>query len=596
MKKINRQGFSFIEILVSVAIFAILALAIYQITLAATKVVEEARLIVASAAVANEQLEIIHNLAYADVGLLNGIPAGRIQPTLNITRSNINFSINFYIRNIDDPFDGTLGGTPNDLSPADYKLVQMDISVPADPKFKPISYTEYIAPKNLENSTTNGALFVRVFNANGQPIQGANVHVVNNSVTSTININDTTNDSGILEIVDVPPSVGAYQISVSKAGYSSDQTYAIGTPGNPNPTKPNATVVMQQVTQISFAIDRVSNLTVESLTNTCVPIGNMGFHLSGSKQIGTSPIVLKYQSDFSTDAGGIQNIPNLEWDSYNLSLSSGSYDLAGTIPLEPFDLAPNSLQDLKVVLTPHHPESLMVSVKQGGTQLPLTGATVTLQGNGSSTDLITGRGSLRQTDWSGGPGQANYIDATKFYDSDGQAEISNPAGEVKLRLTNGLYSNSAVLTSSSFDTGSASNFYQISTLPQDQPAQTGPNSVRLQLATNNDNNTWNFVGPDGTAGTYYSPINTNINAIHNGNRYLRYRLYLQTASTTYTPDVSEVNFTFSSNCVPSGQAMFSSLSSGNYQLTVTKAGYQTSTEALSLSSAWQSHEVILMPQ
>lgn len=594
--KTNKFGFTLIEAIVGLTIFAVIAVGVYQTFSMATQLIQVSRFMITSAALSTEQYEIIHNLPYADVGVVADIPAGILAATQNITRDNINFLVETKVRNIDDPFDGTLGETPNDTSPADYKLVEITISVPGNSRFKSQTYTEYIAPKNLENSSTNGALFVRVFDANGQPVEGADIHIENNSTTPAIIINDTTDKDGFLRIVDAPPGIEVYEITASKSGYSQEKTYPTGAPANPNPVKAHASVLIQQVTQISFAIDIGSTLNVESLTETCEAISDVSFSLVGAKLIGLTPDVLKYSDNFSTNASGLKTITDLEWDTYNLTITDSFYDLSGTISPIPFSLVPDSTQDVKVVVSPKNPNSLLVGVKQGGAELPLSGVTVKLEKLGFESELITGRGFLRQTDWAGGSGQDNFTDPTKYYSSDGNIETANPAGEIKLKSAFGDYAVSGSLISSSFNTGSASNFYQLTFTPQDQPDQTGTDSVRLQIATNNDNTTWDYKGPDGTNGTFYSAANPNINNIHNGDRYFRYQLYLSTASTTYTPNVGEVSFTFSSLCVPSGQVIFSGLEADDYTLTISKSGYQTSIENINIASTWQQYEKTLMPE
>jgi len=399
-----------------------------------------------------------------------------------------------------------------------------------------------------------------------------------------------------LELVDVPPGVNAYNISVTKSGFSLDRTYPLGSSTNPNPSAPPATVAVQQVTQMSFSIDQTSVLNVSSVTENCAPVANIAFSLAGSKLIGTSPNVLKYQNNFTTGATGLKVVSGLEWDTYNLTYTDLAHDLAGSISPIPLSLAPNSVQDVKLIAVPKNPDSLLVSVIAGGTISPLSGAAVELVRGSSTQDLITGRGSLRQTDWSGVSGQIDFIDSTSYFSSDGNIETNNPAGEIKLKNSFGLYAASGNLISSAFDTGSVSNFYQLNFLPASQPPAAGTSSVLLQIATNNNDSTWNFKGPDGTAGTFYSAGNTNISSVHNGDRYLRYKIYLSTASSTYTPDVGEVNFTYSSLCVPSGQVLFNGLPAGNYTLDISKDGYQPSEENISISVPWQSHQVTLMPQ
>lgn len=596
MGSLSRQkGFTLVETLVGLAVFMLVAVSAHQAFIATLDVVRASRIKLTATALANEQFEIIRNVPYADVGIVGGIPNGKIPHTQELLRDEVAFVVETTIRNVDDPFDGTIGGDPNDLSPADYKLAELEISCPSCKDFAPLRFATQVGPRDLETASTNGALFVRVFDAVGQPVADADVHIENNQAVPAIVIDDSTDNSGFLQIVDAPPGVEAYEITVSKPGYSTDQTYTTGAPGNPNPTKPHATVALQQLTQISFAIDQASTLDVSSVTDTCVPVASIDFSLSGAKLIGTGPDVLKYTAAHITNGSGRKTISSLEWDTYDLDLADGSYDLAGSIPLFPLILNPNTVQDLKLVVAPKDPDSILIAVKDASTQLSLSGATVRLEGAGYDTTLITDRGFIRQTDWSGGSGQDDFVDAARYFVSDGNVEVTDPTGEFHLRGVFDEYTPSAYLVSSTFDTGSASNFHQLLWQPQDQPADTGGDSVRFQIATNNDNATWNFVGPDGTAGTYYTLADQNTNSVHNGDRYFRYKAYLQTASTTWTPTISDVSFTFTSSCVPPGQVLFSGLNAGDYTLTVSRAGYQTVVDTVTVASPWQSHEVVLSP-
>jgi hypothetical protein len=330
------------------------------------------------------------------------------------------------------------------------------------------------------------------------------------------------------------------------------------------------------------------------VTDTCSSTPSINFSLSGSKLIGT-PNVLKYSASHVTNGAGEKVVSGLEWDTYNLNFTDGAYDLAGTIPLLPLVLNPNTSQDFKLIVAPKNPKSLLVTVKDASTQLPLPDATVRLEKTGYDTTLTTGRGFIRQTDWSGGAGQADFTDPVRYFGSDGNIEINDPAGEFHLRKIFDEYESSGYLVSSTFDTGSVGNFHQILWSPQDQPPNTGTNSVRFQIATNNDKTTLNFLGPDGTANTYYTLADQNINSLHDGDRYFRYKAFLQTASTTWTPTVSDISFTFTSSCVPPGQVSFTGLNTGDYTLTISKNGYQQYTDTVNISASWQQREVTLSP-
>lgn len=589
------KGFTLIESLVGVAVFTIVAVSVYQAYSASLGASRTARMRLAAVALANEQFEIIRNLPYGDVGVAGGLPPGKIPRVQNLVRGGYPFTVDTAIRDRDDPFDGTLGGTPNDLSPADYRLAELKISCPSCPNFRPLTFTTYVAPRSLETASANGALFLRVFDAVGQPVPGADIHIENRQSNPTITVDETTNNEGMLQIVDAPPGAEAYEITVSKAGYSSERTYPTGAPVNPNPVKPHATVILQQLTQISFAIDRVSAVDVSSVGAACGGAGAVDFSLEGAKFIGTNPDVPRYRASHVTDNFGRTTIPGLEWDAYRLTLADETYDLAGSIPLLPLSLNPGANQDVKLVVAPKNPRSLLVTVRDASTRLPLSDAAVRLSGAGVDSTRTTGRGFLAQTDWSGGAGQEDFSDPAHYSSSDGNIETADPAGEIRLRKIFGEYVPSAFLISSTFDTGSAANFHQILWQPQDQPPAAGQGSVRLQIATNNDRATWNFTGPDGTAGSSYTSSDQNLNPLHNGYRYLRYKVFLRTASATSTPIVSDVSFTFTSSCVPPGQVLFSGLSAGDYALAVSKSGYQPLSDTVSVSAPWQEREGVLSP-
>jgi hypothetical protein len=237
------------------------------------------------------------------------------------------------------------------------------------------------------------------------------------------------------------------------------------------------------------------------------------------------------------------------------------------------------------VLVPHTANSLLVSVRDAGTKLPLSDATVQLTADGYDESAVTGLGYSRQTDWSGGGGQNIFVDESRYWTDDGGLIINNPDGDIKLKKIGNSYVGSGWLESSTFDLGQGVDFKNIIIEPLSQPAQTGLNSVRFQVAASNSSTpaTWSFIGPDGTAATYYTSASTTMASQHDGKRYLRYRLYLSTADTKYTPQFSEVAFTYTNSCTPPGQSFFNALSVGTYTLSVLRSGYASSTDTIDIN-------------
>ncbi|MCK4891103.1 MAG: DUF2341 domain-containing protein, partial [Candidatus Pacebacteria bacterium] len=106
-----------------------------------------------------------------------------------------------------------------------------------------------------------------------------------------------------------------------------------------------------------------------------------------------------------------------------------------------------------------------------------------------------------------------------------------------VRLGDGPYITSdSNLISSSNDTATNSDFNNIS-WNGITPAGT---TIKYQIATNNDNATWTFIGPDGTNATYYTTQEESIHSSHQGDRYIKYKAYLETTDITVTPTLNDI--------------------------------------------------------
>ena len=273
----------------------------------------------------------------------------------------------------------------------------------------------------------------------------------------------------------------------------------------------------------------------------------------------------------------------MEWDKYYLS-TSGSiyYDVAGSIPILPIDLTPGLTQEATLVLQSHTTHSLLVTVRDAGTLGPLSGATVRLTKSGYDKSASTSIGYMRQTDWSGGSGQVSYTNQSKYYADNSNMEINLPAGDLKLKKVASVYQSPGWLESSTFDMGTSPTYRNIVFEPTSQPVST---SIKFQIATSNSStpSSWNYLGSDGTANTYYTSTSTLINNIHNNQRYMRYKIFMDTTNTSKTPSLSELVFTYTNQCTPPGQVFFNSLTSGSYTLEVSKTGYDTVSDSIDIS-------------
>ena len=92
------------------------------------------------------------------------------------------------------------------------------------------------------------------------------------------------------------------------------------------------------------------------------------------------------------------------------------------------------------------------------------------------------------------------------------------------------------------------------------PANT---SVKFQIAaSNNFYGPYNYVGPDGTASTFFTTSGASLSQF-NGNRYLRYQAILGTTNSTVTPTLNDVTLCFQ-DLVPGASAI--AFATSNYSV------------------------------
>lgn len=576
--KLKSAGFLLAESVISIGIFAVLMLGIYEVSTLIIKGVGFAREEITISALADQYLEVARNLPYSDVGTINGNPHGILPDLPNAVVANVNgvdYKIYYAVSYVDDSSDGTvLAG--DDFAPNDYKQIKLYVENTATDSTS--NFLTNIVPKGLENLENGGALYIKVFDAVGQPISGATIKITNSDVSPAIDLTRTSDSNGNWIEVGLPNSDNSYHIVVTKSGYSSDQTYPISA-SNPNPTKPDSTIANGQVTEVSFSIDLLSNLTISTLNQTCNPISDIGVSVKGSKLIGTGPDLLKFDNNYITDTNGKKVINNIEWDNYTPTLTGNTYMVYGSSPVQQINILPNTSQTESLILGPSSNSSVLVIVKDASSGNPIEGATVTLHSmsSGEESSKITGGSIWSQNNWIGGPGQTDFIDSTKYFEDNGGISVDGTPSGVRLANFGGHYVNAGSLTSSIFDTGTDVTSY--TTLFWQPTSQNPSTSLKFQIATSDDpaTTTWDFIGPDGTNSSFYITPGETINSVNNNKRYVRYKAYLQTEDDTQTPVLSSTDINYVSGCFTPGQVMFPDVETGTYSLTANADGYLSET-------------------
>ncbi|MFA5134618.1 MAG: carboxypeptidase-like regulatory domain-containing protein [Patescibacteria group bacterium] len=761
-------GYSLVEVVVVLLIFTMMFLVMLSVFNNGISRLNDSKVKIIATEIASAQMEILRNINYIDLGTVSGSPAGAIPQTKQVTRSNINFTVTTTVKYFDDPFDGCAGeagggkdpaewsrcadGTEVNVArdiptylnnPADYKKCDVEVSWESPSSPDPIKLSTIIAPPDLEGETDKGFLLIEVLDADGAPVADANVHVTNSTVVPNVDIAMSTDSFGRLLLLDLEPSQYSYVITVTKDGYSTDRTCsedAAGTTcsdseGVPDPYLEDVSVHEGELEEKTFFIDQLSTLSVNSYTQECAALDAIDLTLQGlDKQYSVSPEILKNVIDLETDSGSTPHWASseIEWNHYDLIINTAGYHIAGINHDLALNILPNTDTTVNVLLSPQTANALLVTVKDSGTETNLSNANVRVVNSSQSFDesRLTGQGFIEQTDWSGGSGQADFIDASKYFSDDTHIDGTTTGGQVTLDLDNSVlpftetfqtasqkdevnttadwntsdeelklptsagmyptgemhYAQTAIinasqhghitaatlsateelngktanyflsadggtnfenvtlgsehsfsnagsdlrirveletddedvtpkvldmslsysieyydevgeLVSSTFDIGEAASNSQFTTILWDnasQPPETGTESVRFQIASNTDNSTWNFIGPDGTSGTYFTDGSGDIDSSHDGDRYIRYKLYLSTDDIYYTPVLTNVRIGYTLECLPPGQAYFDGMAAEDHVIEVTMDGYEDSNVSVSVSG-YTTEEVLLTP-
>ena len=388
--KINKtsRGSTLIEVLTALAIMGIVFVAVFGIfrMVIESSAISEAR--TTATGLANQQMEMIHNLPYNDIATTGGWPQGDIPSTKTEVLNNITYTINTNVNYVDDPFDDTV---PVDTLGADYKKVKVEVSWDKYYQNTPVILHTDISPQGIEETEQpGGVLSILVFDANNQPVPGANIQVTNSNLS--LSFSDTTNSEGERVFYSLTPDSGAnYTIQVTKGGYTSDYTSEI-TAELPDPDNPHRSIFEGQVEEASFTIDVVSTLVIQTQDDGLSPLANIPVTITGERRLGldgdNEPVPRNLFTGQSTDGAGQLTLPNIEWDSYDVTEDDANYDLAEIYPPNPNNLAPGENRTSTVTLVPHADHTLRIVVHDNDDS-PIEGASIHLYGNGHDETLTT---------------------------------------------------------------------------------------------------------------------------------------------------------------------------------------------------------------
>lgn len=258
----DQRGMTLIDTLVGAALMGIVFVGIIAAFQVSLTVVGNNKARAGAIALCNDRMEYLKSLTYSQIGVIGGIPAGNVPQFDNATTTDgIVYSRRTSVEYTDDPEDG-LGVADTNGIVADFKTIRVETSWQSKQGTRSVTVVGRVSPQGVETAVPGGILNIKVVNAMDAPLYDAQVDIVNASTSPTINIRTYSDVNGEVTFIGAP-AASNYQITVSKSGYSTAQTYPV-TGTNPNPSPRHLTVASNQTTTATFGIDYVSTKTIET--------------------------------------------------------------------------------------------------------------------------------------------------------------------------------------------------------------------------------------------------------------------------------------------------------------------------------------------
>ncbi|MFZ2299952.1 MAG: hypothetical protein WAW00_02370 [Candidatus Moraniibacteriota bacterium] len=386
------RGFTLIEALTLLFIFAVVAATFFQMYATGTRLIIESKHRLGATALANQKIEIIRSIDYDTIGTISGIPAGDIPEYETIDVNGVRYRVHTVVQYVDDAFDGTSGGSPSDAIPNDYKRVRIAVSWGAMGTDQTAALFTTIAPLGVETSAGGGVLSINILDAAGFGVPSASVHIVNSAASVDVTIQ--TDATGNITLPGAPAGTQNYALTASKGGYYGTVTYPPYPTSAYNPVDEHASVAAGVLNQTSLVMDRYADITVHSKDPFGTDVPNINFGMKGGKVLGTDPvtsdIVYGYDQNLTTNASGIEDIADQSYGQYTLTESDARYELYKLNPegvtKDVFDAPAGQTTTTDMILLDTEIGSVKVAVTNQADTSPIAGASVRLYNTGLGYD------------------------------------------------------------------------------------------------------------------------------------------------------------------------------------------------------------------
>jgi len=257
----GERGVTLLDVLIGTALMLLIFIGIAGVFQLSIDVITNNRSRAGAIALLNERMEYLRSLSYTQIGVIGGIPAGNVPQEETVPLGDLEYTRRTFVNYTDDPGDG-LGENDDNNITADYKTIRVEVIWESRQGERSITLVGRVSPVGIEVAVPGGTLLVNVVDESASAVSNAQVDIINLNTNPSIDIRTYTNVNGQVVFIGAP-AASDYQITISKTGYSSAQTYPV-TAENPNPDPRHLTVAESLTTSSDFVIDLLADKTVET--------------------------------------------------------------------------------------------------------------------------------------------------------------------------------------------------------------------------------------------------------------------------------------------------------------------------------------------
>lgn len=310
----DRKGITIIEVIIGVFLVGVILVTLYTIFTQAVGIMADAKQRIGAIALAMERTEYYRNFSYENIPVIDPVNV------VSVERNGFTYEVETSVVMFDDPENG-------ENTEGDYKQLRVKVLWINREKEKSIYFTNNFSPTGI----THGAILINVYDGDSySSLGGASVQLVE-VIGGSTGTQLTDNDNGNALFFGLEGDNKEYQITISKSGYETLETYDASGASVPfDSIYKNVVLVSGDDSALRyFPLRQTSDLTVYVADEEEGDVSGVNVELVGGQKIGNDPSTYAYDDTGNpeeTDSNGeiIYDDPK----NSDLKMNPGNYEIA----------------------------------------------------------------------------------------------------------------------------------------------------------------------------------------------------------------------------------------------------------------------------